>query len=546
MPIQPFIARPISFDEANPFVTGLKKGSDIASEFMDNLQKSIALKYADQNQQAALAEAQARVPYIQAQTQGILQGDIPYKQAQVREIDQGQIPLQQSQSGYYGAETNKLNALLPSDIAAANLKLKYPGLSLTGPAAQVAAAQYYDDIQRNASKQNDIANAAAAIRSASTPSSDMSLASNPLALQTISKVLGQQQNTPGLNLPQTPQQVAVLQNMFGDQLAQQQSLQQQQPNQVPVQQGRTQSYGDMIRNSIFADLAEKQARTNYFNTTPAIRAATNPNLLAVASTNRDVARGIANTLANQVSPGSKASEQDVDNFMQYAGDAALKKVKTGTQLNQMQYGANLGAILDQATPLIPSVIKYSGIAGKFKNAEDALKAFANSNPEDYTNLNNFLTVTVPLGAGEIGRTLGKQATDTETKALKDVMDPNSWKTNPSMALQKWNFLLDSVKGKNGQGGIGQSLAASNAAIRQSLTSGQPLSGVAPAMQPSSSINSQLSAALGGNVIAAPQKGMGIAAKGPDLQTFLRRARILNPGVSDKELTEYYNNKYGKK
>jgi hypothetical protein len=256
------------------------------------------------------------------------------------------------------------------------------------------------------------------------------------------------------------------------------SGQQQAPNAQPQQQmpqGQMPgmqtggSYADLLKNNIFADLNQKQARTNYFNVTPSIRAATNPNLLAVAATNKDVARGMADTLANQVSPGSKASDTDVENFMKYAADAALRKTKTGTQLNQMQYASNLDRFLDQGTQLMPSVIKYAGLAGRFKSAKDALAAASNEMPEDYSNYLNFTRVTVPEAAGEIGRALGRQATDNERQILDKVINPVYWDSNPRMALKQFNFLVDSFRGKYG---INKSLASSNADIRQQLAGSQ--------------------------------------------------------------------------
>ncbi len=449
MPIQPFIARPISFDEANPFVTGLKKGSDIASEFMDNLQKSIALKYADQNQQAALAEAQAKAPYMQAQTQGILQGQIPYQQAQVREIDQGQIPLQQAQSGYYGAETGKINAMLPADIAEANLKLKYPGLSLTGPAAQVAAAQYYDDIQRNASKQNDIANAAAAIRAAnlaSSPNTNMSLANTPPALSNISRVLGAQ-NTPGLNLPQTPQQTAVLDNIFGQQPSQQAPIpQQSQPQpQVQAQQpNQSQSYGDMIRNSLFADLASKQARTNYFNN-PIVqmgRALNSPTMESLASTNPTVAKYLASALTAGI-PGSGQSaltENDYKQLQANLADTLNRKTTTAQIINQRQYAGILDNLFDKGDSLIPDVSKYAGLVGQGQKGIDALKSsFGTSSPE-YSNYLLFSRSLAPILSNEMRRTLGGQATDSEQKIMANLANPAWIDSNPVQAMQQYSFL----------------------------------------------------------------------------------------------------------
>jgi hypothetical protein len=55
---------------------------------------------------------------------------------------------------------------------------------------------------------------------------------------------------------------------------------------------------------------------------------------------------------------------------------------------------------------------------------------------------------------------------------------------------------------------------------------------------------EVMAVLGGGTAAAPAKGK-TPTKPKTLKDFLEEARKANPGVSDEELTKFYNQKYGK-
>lgn len=113
--------QPLSFDQANPLLTGIQAGQGLYKNAMQNkylqpglqqqLQNAIytnqmlqpQAQNAQQITQADLALKQAQTPYTQAQTQGILQGQIPLQQAQAG-LARAQTPYAgyQAMGSYYG------------------------------------------------------------------------------------------------------------------------------------------------------------------------------------------------------------------------------------------------------------------------------------------------------------------------------------------------------------------------------------------------------------------------------------------------------------
>lgn len=449
----------ISFEEANPWISGLKAGQDIFKQSIQNAYLSPQLQANLQQQQADATIKQAQAQYAPEMSLANLQN----KQASTDLLGQ--------QSKWYGPNAQSQISLRDAQEAVQRQEealkkffVKNPLLSKSGEAGQVGAVLYlqeHPELDPNRTNQGPIAGNVGGL---------------PMT-QPQMDTLGQVMNNPGQQQMLEPED--VLKNLLGKvginsertQPNVQQAYQQQQMPQQGIQQPPQQSLVQQILSGINIDQQQKKARTNYFNSAPGIRAATNPNLLSVAGSNKEVARGMAQTLLNQVAPGAKVTDDDIKNFQSYAKDAVLKKTKTGTQLNQMQYASNLDRLLDQGTELMPSVIKYAGLAGQFKKATDAIAAAQGAMPEDYSNYLNFTRVTVPQAAGEIGRTLGKTATIEETRNLKNVMNPTYWDSNPAMALKQWNWLVDSFKGRRG---INQSLAASNADIRSQLADNQTL------------------------------------------------------------------------
>jgi hypothetical protein len=109
IPVQQF--RPISFDEANPMLKGIRTGQQIFGTGLENLLKGIQAQYAPQMTEAELAQklAQGRLTGEQAKWFG---------------------PTAQSEIGLRGAQTNRLNTMTP--LEAEELKLKnqfYPQMT---------------------------------------------------------------------------------------------------------------------------------------------------------------------------------------------------------------------------------------------------------------------------------------------------------------------------------------------------------------------------------------------------------------------------------
>jgi hypothetical protein len=96
-------------------------------------------------------------------------------------------------------------------------------------------------------------------------------------------------------------------------------------NELPNQQG---SLLDTMRQSIFGSLNEQKAKTNYYNLSPAIRAAQNPILQAAAGNNPEVAKAAGNSLMKAIDPSVNINNSDVKHIQSFLGDLNTKKTTT--------------------------------------------------------------------------------------------------------------------------------------------------------------------------------------------------------------------------
>ena len=156
-------------------------------------------------------------------------------------------------------------------------------------------------------------------------------------------------------------------------------------------------------------------------------------------TDKFVQQGIVSGIRN-----GDISEQDLINMQKDTGDALNRKLTTANVFNQRQFASNLNGLLDQGQQLMPSVVKYAGSKGKLKGGIDAVKSSLGETSPEYADYLLFTRTTVPLVAGEISRTLGKNATDQQDKILRSIADPLYWDSNPEMAMKQYNFLMQSM------------------------------------------------------------------------------------------------------
>lgn len=187
-----------------------------------------------------------------------------------------------------------------------------------------------------------------------------------------------------------------------------------------------------------------------------LRSLSSPAMQSLIETNPEVAKEVAQILANNTHKGllrgsdsgaAVPSEQDIASLQGKTGDILTKRTSTAQILNQRQYAVVLDSLFEEGTKLMPSVTKYAGAQGKLQLAKDSAKAAIGEVNPQYSEYLQFTNVVAPNVANEMRRVLGGQATDYEAKVMNNLSNPSFWLTNPTLANQQWNFMENLFKKK---------------------------------------------------------------------------------------------------
>lgn len=144
-------------------------------------------------------------------------------------------------------------------------------------------------------------------------------------------------------------------------------------------------------------------------------------------------------------------------------DQIIKRGTTAQGLNQQRFAVTTDAILNQGKPLLPSVTKYAGLLGKGKGNIDAVASSLGSNSPDYNNYLYFTRTFVPYAAGEMMRSLGVNASDTQKELYTKVVNPISWDQNPQGAMDNYNKMVDLFENT-----VSKTVGKSTSELRSSL------------------------------------------------------------------------------
>lgn len=153
------------------------------------------------------------------------------------------------------------------------------------------------------------------------------------------------------------------------------------------------------------------------------------------------------------------------NFSKSAKNSLDRVVKAGTNsqgLNQQRFSNTADFLLNEADQILPNIAKYSSGIGKGQNILDKISTAAGENSNDYNDYTYFTRTLVPLIAGEMGRELGKNASDESTKIMKQVVNPISWDRDYPGTLSQFNRLINLNKG------IGKTVSQSSSEIKSNL------------------------------------------------------------------------------
>lgn len=275
------------------------------------------------------------------------------------------------------------------------------------------------------------------------------------------------------------------QKVLAQQLANQQA-QATLPYAAPMEEMKLQTMPLQAMGSYYGGLG-RMGMSNYYNNpaTQISRVINSPAMESLISTNPDVARNIAQSLAgaSQKAAGmsgygtqGQAPSLTEDDYRQMQGnisDTLNRKTTTAQILNQRQYAGILDNLFDQGSQLMPSVSQYAGLAGKGQKGIDALKSSFGETSPTYQEYLYFSRTLMPSISNEMRRVLGGQATDYEGKLMKNLADPTYIDSNPEQAMKQYQYLVNTYKGS-----VNPALSSRPTEVLANLKSGsvrQPIS-----------------------------------------------------------------------
>lgn len=145
--------------------------------------------------------------------------------------------------------------------------------------------------------------------------------------------------------------------------------------------------------------------------------------------------------------GNNQTSND-SNIQGAAQDSYAKGMFPGIKAQQINRALSANAVLNQIDPLMDSVSKFAGLAGKAKQTVSKYAQSAGIDPADpdYSNFQLVKNVKMPIAAGEIGQALGFRATDNQKKMLNDIANPDYWDKSPQQALKEYYGLRQTLQG----------------------------------------------------------------------------------------------------
>ncbi len=161
------------------------------------------------------------------------------------------------------------------------------------------------------------------------------------------------------------------------------------------------------------------------------------------------------TPINPLSPASQASF-----------DRIIKSGNTSQGLNQQRFASTTESLIQRADENAEGAMKYSDLLGGAEGATEKISGLLGGEQSpDYQKYINFTRTDIPFIAGELMRELGVNASDEQKRMYKEVVDPVSWDTNPTLAMAKWNHFKEMVRD------VGKSVSKSPSQTQLELNGG---------------------------------------------------------------------------
>lgn len=147
--------------------------------------------------------------------------------------------------------------------------------------------------------------------------------------------------------------------------------------------------------------------------------------------------GMGNPQQNINSQQVPITDDDIANAQDATMSNLIKKNSTTAILNQRQYGDILSGLSDKIETSLPKIQQYFGLIGKGELTWDQVMK---TNPQDYQEYYDFMTVYVPAYANELKRMMGGQATDQESALMDSMTNPDWNLANGEMAIKRFEAL----------------------------------------------------------------------------------------------------------
>lgn len=364
-----------SFEDANPFFTGLRYGTDTASRRLKNQYQANINQVQPQTLQEELLKLQLENQYYGPKAQAgidlIRQGQIPHYQAQNRLIDQGQIPHYQNQVKQSKDPWSKISTY-PELFKAQSLHQHYVDTLGADHPIALDAEKNYEIMQKNA------------------------------------QVLGHYRKAMGDAVPQR-----FLSSTAKDLLAAAQTSQGNYPSAIGTPAGQP----------ISPPIQEVPSQGE----PPSPNQAINGTQAAPASPQPQAQQG--QQRAPSATDAPPLTAQEMTGLLTGSG---IKKSATTSLLNRIHFMSLADNTFNNMLPDIPAMEYYTGGEGRARLAADKAGAATGKSSPEYQSYVRYKTNAGFL-ATQLRTAYGDSVQEEAAKKLAELTNPSAWDKDPAAA-----------------------------------------------------------------------------------------------------------------
>ncbi len=132
-----------------------------------------------------------------------------------------------------------------------------------------------------------------------------------------------------------------------------------------------------------------------------------------------------------------------DTVQKYGKQEVDKALRNTDQQRRVDAGKRYDSPIDQVNQRIPLVMKYTGILGKALLGKDKIASSLGADIPSYKAYEELKNL-MPLAEGELGPLLAKRSTDKAAQEVKDILNYDSFFSNPDISMSKWNSAMKTI------------------------------------------------------------------------------------------------------